>query len=132
MAVAAPEEVKAEEAKPVEVAAAAVGRVRSEGDSRRCGAYSIEDAKKKKCEEDTERLAAEELKSKVRHQVKQLQEAYLEAVALNEVLPPEVRLSFKQMAVDGENLDMLRAEGEAKLDEVHKEYAYEAGSCGAR
>ena len=89
------------------------------------GAYSIEDAKKKS-EEDAKRVAAEELKEKVRQQVAQLQVAYNEARAMNEALPVEVRLGFDLMAVDGEYLDMLHQEGNARLDEVHKECAYEA------
>ena len=89
------------------------------------GAYSIEDAKKKS-EEDAKRIAAEEMKEKVRHQIAQLQLAYNDARAMNQALPAEVRLDFQAMAVDGAYLGVLKGEGEAKLDEVHKECLFEA------
>ena len=55
------------------------------------GAYSIEEAKLKRGE-DAKRVAADELKEKVRQSIRLLRRDYREAVKLNEALPSEVRV----------------------------------------
>ena len=89
------------------------------------GAYSIQDAKLQS-EEDQRKIAAENLKEKVRHQIRALRVDFEAIKKRNNELPKEVRLNGKEMEVDGDFFKTLEEEGRRALDEVHKECAYEA------
>ena len=89
------------------------------------GSYSIQDAKLKS-EEDARRLTADDLKSKVRGYILNLQREYSSLKAQNDNLPEAVRLAPEEMAVDSEYWKILESDRLKSLEEVHKECAYEA------
>jgi WD40 repeat protein len=89
------------------------------------GAYNIQDAKLKS-EMDAKLLIAEEVKDKVKVQIKGLQKEYELLLKENEGLPSEVRMTADEIMIDTEYFSQLKEEGEDALVEVHKECEYEA------
>ena len=87
------------------------------------GAYNIQDAKLKS-ELDAKLVVAQEVKDKVRVQIKGLQREYEQLLKENASLPDGVRLSQEEIMVDVEYFGKLKAEGAEMLAEVHKECEY--------
>ena len=87
------------------------------------GAYNIQDAKLKS-ELDAKLLIAQEVKDKVRVQIKGLQREYEQLLKENAGLPEGVRMSPEDIVVDVEYFDRLKKEGSEMLEEVHKECEY--------
>jgi WD40 repeat protein len=87
-------------------------------------AYSIQDAKLKS-EMDGKRQVAEGLKGGLREAVAALRDEFDWIVKQNAKIPSEVRLSDKELEIDCEYFKYLSDQGEAMVQEVHKECAYD-------
>ena len=89
------------------------------------GAYNIQDAKLKS-ELDAKLLIAEEVKEKVKVQIKGLQRELEMLLRDNDALPEEVRLTSEELTVDTDYFEQLQADAESAISEVHKECEYQA------
>lgn len=87
--------------------------------------YSIQD-NRLKAEEDARKIAAGDLKSRIRASVKTLRKDYEKIVKENESIPDKVRLTTQEMTVDQDYFDTLKQLGNEMLEEVHRECAYDA------
>jgi len=94
------------------------------------GTYSIQD-NRLKFEEDAKKVAAEELKGRVRASILALQRDYKNIVNENVSIPDVTRLDATEMLVDREYLEILEAEGKGMVEEVHRECEHEAEKAEA-
>ena len=89
------------------------------------GAYSIQD-NRLKLEEDHRKVAAEELKSRVRASIVALRGDYENILRENDIIPEVARLTADELLVDGDYLQILAEEGQRMIQEVHKECEHDA------
>jgi len=89
------------------------------------GTYSIQD-NRLKLEEDARKVAAEELKGRVRASIVALRRDYENILKENETIPEVARLTPDELLVDADYLQILAEEGQQMIEEVHKECEHEA------
>jgi WD40 repeat protein len=94
------------------------------------GTYSIQD-NRLKLEEDAKKVAADQLKSRVKASILALRKDYENILRENEAIPEVARLSAEELMVDKEYMGILHRENEAMIEEVHKECEYEAEKAAA-
>lgn len=87
------------------------------------GSYSIEDFKIK-TGEDLLKMSAEERKERTRKMIQELRDQFEEVRRKNMEIDECARLTDEEMVVDPELVAILKAEGEAALEETRKIHAY--------
>jgi WD40 repeat protein len=113
---------------PVSVLAA----VQAEAEERdiAAGTYSIQD-NRLKLEEDARKVAADELKLRVKASILALRKDYENILRENESIPEVARLSADELMVDREYLEILAQQGAQMIEEVHRDCEYEAEKAEA-
>jgi WD40 repeat protein len=121
-------EVPAAASKVATFNAAAELAIEVKEDITAADAYSIQDEKLKR-EEDNRRIAAEKKKDQVRETVKNLREEYTALKAENAKQIPERRVTAEKFDLEPEFIQSLKEVGEKECREVEKELEFATEQC---
>lgn len=94
------------------------------------GTYSIQD-NRLKLEEDHRKVAALDLKGRVKASILALRRDYENIIRENDSIPEVARLSPDDLLVDKEYFEILGEQGRKMIEEVHKECEYESEKAEA-